>query len=246
VDSLREGFSPYIPDPPYYRRTTIKSDNIDTLEMAHDIAEEIYNQLNRLRYTATASVEGTNQLRLGQTVALVDVDNTTNCTNYFLQDYSTTHDSNGWVANLTCVGGVGDGSTPTGNSSPVALIELVSVTKFTDSDSVDKYTVVVSGKGSKDYDVGDVLSYLWEVPTFDNITTVTTSYTVPATETSISITLTVTDSASPPLSDSFTLAVTLDTGIGTNISTETAFLASASSVYETVDGGSTWVQEVLY
>jgi hypothetical protein len=70
--STTYGESNYVPDPPRYRRAEINSSLIDTQEMADWISEVVYFDLARLNGSAKVTIEGNPDLRIGQTVRIID------------------------------------------------------------------------------------------------------------------------------------------------------------------------------
>ncbi len=238
ISSTVAGDSDYISNPPRYRKVEIRSSMLDTQNMCDEVATRIYQELNRIHYSARVSIEGMSSLRVGQTVCVLDEYTTISGINYFLYDYATHHSSDGWFAELNLVGGDGDGSAPVGNISPVAVFNAYSEVVY-DPDGNQYYEVVVDATESYDPD-GTIDSYSWVCSGYDNGTGMRYQYEVPAGG-AISVTLTVTDSGDPALSDSITKTIT-PSGATTGGDTQAPYLyyATGNEVKFTVDGGATW------
>jgi hypothetical protein len=213
---------------------------LDTQDMLTTIALRIYNDLNRLRYSATVRTQGEPKLELGQTVQIIDDYTVGNGMNYFVYDYSTSHDSNGYFADVTVVGGAGEGSPAVGNISPVALFKF-SVNRVV-LDGVTYNDVWVDGSDSYDPD-GSIASYLWTSTGFPNATGVTNHYLVSGAVTSITVTLKVTDADA--MTDTITQVKSLEAGGGGNIKERSIYYAEGTSVYATDDSGATWTPFTL-
>jgi hypothetical protein len=139
---------------------------------------------------------------------------------------------------LNLTGGVGTGSEPVGNISPVALFEYSVESEYMDGDVIHT-DVFVDASLSYDPD-GDVedLSYVWTVSGFDNGTGIINVYHV-TEQSSLTVTLTVTDSGDPQLSNSMTQ--TISCLVGEGATWKTLFVAGPdSTVYYSADGGKTW------
>ncbi len=229
------GDSPYIPDPPRYRKTEITSYMLDTQDMLNTIALRIYNDLNRLRYSATLRTEGEPRLELGQTVQVVDDYTVGSGMNYFVYDYSISHDSNGYFADVTVVGGAGEGSPAVGNISPVALFRF-NVNRI-DLDGITYNDVWVDGSDSYDPD-GNIASYLWTSVGYSPASGVTNHYLVSGAVTSITVALKVTDDDG--MTDTITQVKSLEPGGGASVKERSIYYAEGTSVYATDDSGATW------
>ena len=232
------GDSPYIPDPPRYRKTEITSYMLDTQDMLNAVALRIYNDLNRLRYSATLRIEGEPRLELGQTVRVVDDYTIGSGMNYFVYDYSTTYDSNGYFADVTVVGGAGEGSPAVGNIAPVALFRF-NVNRIV-LDGVTYSDVWVDGSDSYDPD-GSIVSYLWTSTGFPQASGVVHHYLVSGT--SITVSLTVTDDDG--MTDTITQVKSLEPGEGANVKERSIYYAEGTEVYVTDDSGVNWTSFTL-
>lgn len=234
------GDSPYIPNPPQYRKAEVSSYMLDTQAMINAVAIRIYKDLNRLRYTAEARTEGIQALSLGQTVSIQD-EYVTTSSGYFVYEYTSSHDSTGYYNEITLVGGVGEGSAAIGNVAPIAQIAYE--INIVNLDGTNYFDVWLSGSDSYDPD-GSIETYAWDVSGESTKYGENVSYLVLATESSISVTLTVTDNMA--LTDTFTMAIPLGTTSGGNIRTRSIFYSSGTNVYATSDSGGTWDSFALY
>jgi len=230
------GDSPYVSNPPRYRKTEIISYMLDTQDMVDTIALRLYSDLNRLRYSADVRVEGNQRLELGETVSVLD-DYTVGSggMNYFVYDYSSQHDSNGYFTDIVLVGGTGDGSAAVGNISPVALFEFIPE-KITVA-GVDYYDLWVDGSKSYDPD-GSIASYTWTTSGFATQYGELASYLIPATQTIVTVTLVVVDDDG--LSDSMVQTKSLDALGGANVKERSIYYAEGTKVYYTDDSGANW------
>ncbi len=243
ISSTVAGLSDYVPTPPTYRKAEIVSYMIDTQSMANVIAQRVYTDLNRISYTADADVVGINNLEVGKTVQFYDDYACPSGMRYYLYDYTTTHDNRGWKASLGCVGGVGDGSDATYNQSPVAII----TSDGTERQQIDGNMVTTLFlNGLESYDPGgddDDLTYLWVASGYANQTGSRATYTVASGTAVISVTLTVTDSGTPQLSDSTTRDFTVvASGTDIQITEKAIFVAADTYIYATLDGGQSWTE----
>jgi hypothetical protein len=232
------GESDYVPDPPKYRRVEVRSYLLDTPELLIAVANRIYTDLNRLRYTSSVTIEGDPRITLGMVIAIYDKFATSETMNYILYDYSSEFTAGSWVMTLNLTGGVGTGSEPVGNISPVALFEYSVESEYMDGDAIHT-DVFVDASSSYDPD-GDLedLSYVWTVSGFDNGTGITNVYHL-TEQSSLVVTLTVTDSGDPQLSNSMTQ--TISCLVGEGATWKTLFVAGPdSTVYYSADGGKTW------
>ncbi len=237
------GESEYISSPPTYRRTEVRSYLLDTQAMVQAVAERIYSDINRLRYTARATIEGDPRLEIGQTIQLNDSYATISGTNYFLNGYSSRMGAGEYLTDLTLVGGIGTGSNPIGNVSPVALFNYEVQREVLASGTWNDVFVDASESYDPDGDIAD-LSYLWVCSGYANATGIRHDYFVSGEIPSMVVNLTVTDSGSPPLSN--TTSWLILTTPGNSIKWKAIFVASGSSVWTTPDGGETWVEKTLY
>lgn len=242
------GVSEYVPSPPTYRRTEIRSYLLDTQELVTAVAARVYSDLNRLRHTARATIEGDPRLEIGQTITVYDAFATEVSINYILYDYNSRFSAGEWLMDLSLVGGAGSevpGSSPIGNISPVALFDHEKEIEFLPVDDNVITEVFVDATPSYDPD-GSIedLSYLWVCSGYDNVTTVKNSYTVSGDVTSLSISLTVTDNGTPPLSN--TLVRTVSLVVGEQLQWKTIFVASGDVVWTTDTGGASWIDQKIY
>jgi len=248
VTSTVAGESDFVPNPPGYRRTEVSSYLLDTPELVTAAATRIYTDLNRLRYTARASIEGDPRLELGQTIELYDEYATIVPIKYFLYDYSSSLKSGNWTMDLSLVGGAGDdleGSEPISNISPVAMFTSRVEREFlSDGSIITEVTVDASGSYDPDGAVTD-LSYLWICSGYSNQTGMTHTYVVSGEDVqALYVSLTVTDSGTPPLSNTFSRTITFPTVSG--IQWKTIFAATATEVWVTDNGGAGWYHRELY
>jgi hypothetical protein len=241
IEVAISGYSPYVPSPPTYRRTEIASYTLDTLDMVDTIAERVYTDLNRLRYSCRLETIGEPNLRIGQTVYVLDEDTTgDDGIYYFLYDYSTKHTSSSYTASLLLAGGAGgsaEGSQAIGNMTPHAIITRPATVNRINEDGTWYWYISVDGSNSYDPD-GNVLSFLWEVSGFADQTRKTADYRVIGTENSLTVKLTVTDVDNQTNSDEYIIPLT--TLGGGNILNRGIFYTSSSKVYATDDSGGAW------
>jgi hypothetical protein len=237
------GESDYVPSPPTYRRAEIRSYLLDTPELITAVAERVYNDLNRLRYTASITIEGDPRLSLGMVVGVYDQFATQEIINYILYDYSSTFSAGQWTMNLNLTGGVGTGSPPNPNISPIALFTY-SVNMEYLAGSVLYADVFVDASSSYDPDGKlEDLTYVWTVSGFANGTDVTNTYHITG-QSSLTVTLTVTDAGDPPLSSYLTQTILCTAGLG-NTSWHTLFVGGpGSTVYYSINGGVSWITGV--
>ncbi len=239
------GDSDYVPNPPRYRRTEIRSYLLDTTELLNIVASGIYNDLNRLRYTARITIEGDPRLEIGQTIRVYDSHAMTDSIDYFLYDFSSQVRAGQWTMDLGLVGGVGagtEGSPPIGNVSPVAMfsysVEMETLTSGT------LYDLEVDASASYDPN-GPIeeLSYLWTLSGFSPASGITHTYNIDANGVYY-VTLTVTDQGDPPLSSDITLPITLPPPEG--VRWRMLWVVSGKTVYTSDNGGASWLNRELY
>ena len=240
------GDSDYVPDPPRYRRTEIRSYLLDTPELLVAVASGIYNDLNRLRYTARATIEGDPRLEIGQTIRIYDPHAMTGTIDYFLYDYTSTMRAGQWVMDLGLVGGVGEGtegSPPLANVSPIAMFTY-NVEMETLASGSKLYDVTVDASPSYDPNGPiDELTYIWTVSGFSPASGITHIFNIDEDGTYY-ITLTVIDQGDPPLSSSVTLGVTLPPEEG--VKWRMIWVASHNTIYTSDNGGASWLSRELY
>jgi len=241
------GESEYVPNPPRYRRTEIRSYLLDTQELVTTVAQRVYSDLNRLRHTATATIEGDPRIGIGQTIGIYDPYATAVNVSYVLYDYSSRFAAGEWTMILNLVGGAGaevPGSPPIENVSPVALFDYrIETEVLSDGSFVGEVYVNAAASYDPNGPVED-LSYLWVCSGYDNATGIANSYVVSGGIFSLPVTLTVTDKGDPPLSHSLTRVIPIE--FGQQMEWKTIYVASGSSVWTTDDGGMTWVERHLY
>jgi hypothetical protein len=245
VTSTVVGDSDYVSDPPRYRRTEIRSYLLDTPELVNAVAERVYEDLNRLRYTGNAEIEGDPRLEIGLTLEMYDEYVTSSAINYFLYDYSHTLKAGSWTSSLGLVGGTGPGAPPADNVSPVALMKYSIEQEYCPSGTM--WDVHLDGTDSYDPD-GDFedLSFHWTVSGIGEYTGSRASFVYVGESLTTYVTLTVTDSGDPPLSNSVTILIQ-SIGLGESVfKTRQIFIASDTKVYSTLDGGISWASKVLY
>ncbi len=241
IKSTVAGESDYVPSPPTYRRTEIRSYLLDTPELVTAVAERVYTDLNRLRYLATATIEGDPRLEIGQTIEIYDPYTTETTMKYFLYDFTSSMGGGRWTMELSLVGGIGTGSEPIGNVSPIAMFAW-SVEQEKLADGTQLIDVMVDASPSYDPD-GPLsgLDYTWVVSGFANRTDIKTVYVVSGL-TVLEVTLIVGDSGTPPLTNQLTQTIPLDT----NVKWKTIFAITSSEVWYTDDGGLTWDTREIY
>jgi len=236
------GESDYVPSPPTYRRTEIRSYLLDTPELLTAVASGVYTDLNRLRYTARATIEGDPRLEIGQTIRLYDEYSTTTSIDYFLYDFTSSFRAGQWTMDLNLVGGTGEGSEPIGNISPIAMFNArVEAEALAGGNTIFDVTVDASPSYDPDGAFED-LSFTWTASGYDNAYGVTHTYTVTEAGT-MYVTLTVQDNGNPPLSSQITLPIELSLEAGVEF--KTIFVASGKFVYSSDDGGASWIQRQL-
>lgn len=245
INTTVAGESSYVPSPPTYRRTEIRSYLLDTPELLVTVASGIYNDLNRLKYTARATIEGDPRLEIGQTIRVYDPHTMTDTIDYFLYDYTSSLRAGLWVMELTLVGGVGagtEGSPALANISPVAMFTS-RVEQEVLADGSTMYDVTVDATPSYDPNgpLEDLL-YTWVCSGYATASGINNAYNVP-TEGSLSlpVTLTVQDQGTPQLSSTIALTVT-----SIEMERKTVFVASGKYVYTSDDGGASWLQQELW
>ena len=245
VSATVAGPSDYITSPPDYRRSEIRSFLLDTHELAIAVASRVYEDLNRLRYTASATIEGDSRMTIGRIVEIYDPFATQSFIKYFVYDFSSDFSSGSYTMTLGLTGGDGPGSPPISNIAPVAMFtsrvereELASGEGFIE--------VFVDASGSYDPDgPDDQLTYAWYCEGFDVGEGITHSYILTESVPYLEITLVVTDSGTPPLSNEITIDVPTSAAHGL-VEVRSFYIASDVSVYISRDGGKTWIQTELY
>jgi len=246
INTTVAGESDYVPSPPTYRRTEIRSYLLDTPELLVTVASGIYNDLNRLRYTARATIEGDPRLEIGQTVRLYDSHVMTDTIDYFLYDYTSSLRAGVWTMEMTLVGGVGagtEGSPPIANIAPVAMfIYRVEQEFLADGSALFDVTVDATPSYDPNGPVEELL-YTWTCSGFATASGIMHTYSF--TESGVAyITLNVQDQGTPQLSSEITLPVTLDPGEG--LQWKTIFVASGNYVYTSDNSGASWREQELW
>lgn len=238
------GESPYIPDPPRYRKVEIKSYLLDTQELVEVVASGIIQDLNRLRYTSRVRIEGDPRIKIGSTVEVYDPYVTPDgATNYFLSDISSRFVSGNWTMELGLVGGEGEGSAAIGNISPIAVFDYRTELEVL-SDGLIWTDVLCDATPSYDPDGSkEDLSYLWTCSGFADQTGLIATYLLSDTG-SIVVTLKVTDSGSPPLDDTLERSILIEPG--EMMQEKTIWIASGKNINLSTDGGQTWLQQTLF
>jgi len=241
VKATVAGESDYVPSPPTYRRAEVRSYLLDTQELCDAVALRIYGDLNRLRYTATARIEGDPRIEIGQTIAVYDEFATGEETRYFVAGYTSTLSRGQWTMDLQLVGGIGTGSEPLSNLAPHAsFLTSVEQEKLVNGSTIVELHCDASTSYDTDGDIED-MTYKWTVSGFEDRDTVQTTYVVSGIS-SIDVTLEVTDGGEPPLSDSVTHTVDLTA----NVIQRTIFAVTSDKVWYTQDGGFNWDSRSIY
>ena len=245
VSSTVAGPSDYITSPPDYRRSEIRSFLLDTHELAIAVATRVYQDLNRLRYTARAVIEGDPRMTIGRTVEIYDPYATQTIIKYFVYDFSSEFSSGNWTMTLSLVGGSGPGSLPISNVSPVAMFTY-RVEREELASGVGLIEVFVDASDSYDPDGSDEdLVYSWYCDGYPTGAGVTHSYILTSVVPYLKVTLVVTDKGLPPLSNSITIDVPTSAAHGL-VEVRTFYVASGTKVYVSFDGGKSWVETELY
>jgi len=249
ISATVAGESDYVPTPPTYRRTEIRSYLLDTPELVVAVASGIYTDLNRLRYTARATIEGDSRLEIGQTLSVYDAFATLSAVNYFLYDYTSQFAAGEWLMDLNLVGGIGEGSAPIGNISPIAMFTW-RIEGETLANGSGIYEVFLDGGSSYDPDGPfEELLFTWTYSgtMFDSLQTASGSIHNFFIEEGgiIYVTLTVQDQGTPPLSNSVSHEIYVQFGED-EINWKTIFVASDRYVYCSDSGGAGWIQQELY
>lgn len=245
VSATVAGPSNYITSPPDYRRAEIRSFLLDTHELARAVAERVYEDLNRLRYTASATIEGDSRMAIGRTVEIYDPFATVTPVRYFVYDYSSDFSSGNWTMTLGLTGGSGPGSLPISNISPVPMFTYRVEKEELDS-GVVLIEVFVDASDSYDPDGPDEnLTYAWYCDGFDVAYGITNSYVTTTFVPFLAVTLVVTDQGVPPLSSSITINVPTSPAHGL-VEVRAFYVASGTRVHVSEDGGKTWIETELY
>ena len=236
------GDSVYIADPPRYRKAEVRSDLLDTIDMVVTIASAVYNDLNRLEYIATAEIEGDPRAQPGSTIRIVDPNTTGDGINYFLYGYNSRHFAGGWVESLDLLGGTGGpGAPPSSNQSPIAMFMA---TTEGETYAGEVWSIVtVDGSGSYDFD-GELADadFVWTALGFSTRYGKQQTFVTTGID-SLTITLTVTDGGTPPLSKSVTQIVPLTSE---DSILRAIYIASIDTVKCSTNGGETWNSMVLF
>jgi len=242
VDAIVYGDSNYVPDPPRYKRIEVGSypGDISRLEA---IASGIYEDLNRLQYSATVEIEGDPRSALGSTIRVIDPWTTTESgIDYFLYGYSSRQDGVSFVETLDLVGGSGEGSPPATNAAPIAMFSS-DVARET-VDGVDWFIISVDASGSYDPDgTLSTSSYEWTVAGFETRYGAHQSFAVNRSEYGdyVFIRLTITDSGSATDSVTYIIDLTRD-----DIRVRSLYVSASNIVKGSTDGGKTWKSATLY
>jgi len=240
LTSTVSGDSDYVPNPPQYRRAEIRSYLLDTQELITAVASRVYTDLNRLRYTANISIEGDQRLTLGTVVWIYDSFATETGMSYILWDYSSQFTAGAWTMDLSLTGGVGTGSEPVGNISPVALFTW-RVEREVVADETIWADIFVDASDSYDPDGEfDELTFIWTASGFDTLSGTDYLNTYHLTgQSALDVTLTVIDEGDPQLSDINTQTINCD--IGNDIKWKVIFVGSDDAeVWYTKNGGGDW------
>lgn len=250
VISVVYGDSDYVPNPPTYRRTEIRSSLLDTPELTAAVAARVYSDLNRLRYTATAHIEGDPRLELTQTVGINDTYATGGLDfQYFLYDFSSDYKPGEWTMDLTLVGGAGDnmeGSSPIDNRSPVAMFSYSVEREFISGQDMYLTDVWVDASSSYDPDGNeDTLTYEWNATGFSICSGINHHFIISGNSTSLDVTLTVTDAGTVPLQSTYNQNIQFTTESG--MALRTIYVATEPyDIYVTANGGISWKHTQLY
>ncbi len=242
ISSTVAGLSDYVPSPPTYRRTEIKSDLLDTDALAVAAASKIFTDLNRLRYKARVSIEGDPRIELGQTIRLYDKHALTAYSNYLLYDFSSTFRPEQWTMDLNLIGGEGEGAPAIGNIAPIAMFTSSIEQDYLENDTYI-YEIYVNASSSYDPDgARENLLYNWVASGFPTTSGIDNVYTVSVTGTFL-VTLTVTDQGTPTISYIFVQYISHP---ASTAKWKTIFMAVDQYIYSTINGGEVWLQKELY
>jgi len=244
ISSTVAGPSYYITSPPDYRRSEIRSFLLDTYELAIAVANRVYQDLNRLRYTASATIEGDQEMAIGRTVEIYDPYATRDFIKYFVYSYSSEFSAGSWTMTIELVGGDGPGSPPTSNIAPIATFTY----RVEREDVVGAKLIEVFVDATDSYDPnGDVddLIYSWYCDGYDTKSSIKTHYVVTDGSSSLTVTLIVTDDGTPPLSGTITFTISLSAASGL-VETRTIYAAIGTKVNISFDGGKNWTETELY
>lgn len=186
ITATKYADSIYVPTPPQWRRAEVASDFIDTQGLATWTASSVFNDLNRLAYTASADIEGDPRLQIGQTVEIIDDFAVDDGMKYFLYDYSSSMSVAAYRHSLGLVGGIGSGSEANVTVPPIACFGY----EFDEG----SLTILCNANISYDPD-GSISGYLWVAIGYANGSGITQDYVIsdPSGVTSLVVTLTVTD-----------------------------------------------------
>lgn len=255
------GDSPYIPDPPKYRRAEVRSYLLDTHELILAVGTRIYNELNRLRYTCSITIEGDPRITLGMVVRVYDEFSTKIAQtygeeefegiDYIVHGYSSKFNSGSWIMDVELAGGVGEGSPAGPNISPVAIFTYgrdgtpggIIRENVAWGDEIIEIFVDASESYSPQ---GRSLTYVWTCPGYPNGSGVRHVYVIDPDDLSpLEVTLTVTDNGDPPLSSSITHTVYVDPDDGAEYEQRSVFITQGTSVRSSPDGGFVWFNNDL-
>lgn len=90
IEATAYADSPYVPDPPRYRKALVANEIIDTEDMADWIAARILSDLNQLVDRMEATIQGNPKLHIGDTVRITeDWTNMSAGVNYFVYGLSS-------------------------------------------------------------------------------------------------------------------------------------------------------------
>ncbi len=233
--------SEYISTPPTYRRAEIKSYLFDTQAMVNTVSARVLSDLNRLRRTARAAIEGDPRVDIGQTVSLQDSFSTAGTENYFLFDFNSSFESGKWDMDLSLVGGLAG----LGNIRPVAQFSST-VESYFDSSGDIFSDIYVDGSDSYDPDGSlEDLTFIWVCSGYSTVSGVSPTNNYVVTDSiPITVELTVVDSGSPPLSDS--VAHEIDPDPGYMVFNKSIWTVADQTVFFSGNGGLYWIEQTLY
>lgn len=242
IEAIREAPNDLIPDPPGFITHTGGNELIETLEHADEMAQYKLNELNRANMTYEATCDGIADLTPGMTITVTCPRLRITAQSFYVQhvDQHVTRTSEGtgdFETRLALIGGYASDIL----IEPIPPVAMLTVNVFREYiDGVGPISVLVcDGSGSYDSD-GAIATWSWSTSpaaTPPDAVTTTPYFTcyVPAAETSVTVTLEVTDTTAATGSISLTVAID-----NAALPAETIWLAGGTDAHVTLDGGETW------
>lgn len=242
-EATAQALSPWVTTPPTYIDFYLNNELLQSQTKVTETAVRHLGLQNRLQHQLQLSIDGDPEIFVGATVKVIDPNYTGISARFVVEGYTSRLADTDFSTTLDLRGGLGAGTTP--QVAPVAAFIWKTDQSLKLNQVIPASAGIVfsfDGGPSKDFD-GQIVSYAWS-DTEGNVGSgrfFTVAYN-PATVTSVTVTLTVTDNDG--LTDSISRTITIEESSADDpLAAAVIAVAAENWGLLSIDGGMTWIDK---